>query len=195
MIIDNGNQVIKYWNQKNRKGGKTGLGRDFKDFKTTVMVKWEIFFSAWGTRKTVINAQAPWSGYPPQWLHEELSDAAWVQKVSWSIAEALWCIKTAQVNSRSGCKGGSSLGECDLHRGFSLPSSSEGNQQLRQPRTFPKRLTYNCDTCWLLCPLPLCVSPGTKREQTEKQIKHFCRILLRYDLRMNIFINKKKEKK
>lgn len=137
--------VTGLWNaktKKTRKGGKTGLGRDFKDLKlTTVMVKWEIFFSAWGTRKTVINARAPWSGYPPQRLHEELSDAAWVQKVSWSIAEALWCIKTAQVNSRSGCKGGSSLGERDLHKGFILPSSSEANQQLIQPQTFPERLT------------------------------------------------------
>lgn len=181
MIIDNGNWVIKH-----RKDGKTGLGRDFKDLKiTTVMVNWEIFFSAWGTRKTVINAWAPWSGYPPQWLHEELSDAAWVQKVSWSIAEALWCIKTAQVNSRSGCKGGSSLGERDLHRGFSLTSSSEGNQQLIQP--FPKRLKI---ALLAGCSVPsLCVSPGTKREQTGKHIKNFYSVLLRYDLWMSIFIN------
>lgn len=91
MITDNGNWVMKHWNKKKkkkRKGGETGLGRDFKELKiTTVMVKWEIFFSAWGTRKTVINARTPWSGYPPQRLHEELSDAAWVQKGSWSIAE------------------------------------------------------------------------------------------------------------
>lgn len=134
-----------------------------------------------------------WSGYPPQRL-QELSGAARVQKGSWSIAETLWCIKTAQVNSRSGCKGGSSFEDRDLHRGFSLPSSSEGNQQLIQPWTFPKILV-NCGAHRLFRPLPLCVSPGTEREQkTEKQTNHFYRVLLRYDLWMRVFMKKKKKK-
>lgn len=159
------------------------------------MVKWEIFSSAWGTRKTVINAQAPWSGYPPQRLHEELSDAAWVQKVSWSIAEALWCIKTAQVNSRSGCKGGSSLGECDLHRGFSLPSSSEGNQQLRQPRTFPERLII---VILAGCSAPsLCVevlAPRGSRQKNRSSISAGFYWGMTYEWTFSL-IKKKKEKR
>lgn len=57
MIVDNNNWVMTHGNLKKRKGGKRDLGRDFKDLKiTTATVKREIFFSAWGTRKALINA-------------------------------------------------------------------------------------------------------------------------------------------
>jgi len=126
-----------------------------------------LFFSSWGTRKALSSAWAPWSGCPPQWLPERLNDAALVCDRNRSRAEARWCTETAQATSKP--RGGSSLGERDLHRGCSLPPCPAWHQQLTQPQTSPTVLVIAVLIAGCSVPPPLCVSPGTGMEQTEKQ--------------------------